>query len=68
MAAPALVYDYKVLWFSVYSCKGPGMNLFRTEGVLSCLNTHLLRTVWFSIGEGERKSKPPEIPNNIGSV
>jgi len=42
MAVPALVYEYKVLWFSVYSCKGPGMDLFRTEGVLSCLEHSFL--------------------------
>jgi hypothetical protein len=37
MAVPAVVYDYKVLWFFVYICKGPGMYLFRNEGVLQCL-------------------------------
>jgi hypothetical protein len=34
MAVHALVYDQKVLWLSAYSCKGPEIDLFRTEGLL----------------------------------
>jgi hypothetical protein len=69
MEVHALVYDHKVLWLSAYSCKGPGMDLFRTEGLLVVSsNTHFLRTASFKTGEDEIKSKLPEIPSNISWV